>query len=125
MIGSPARMKTGASEAEKLLREIGGRKGRRGPLPRELRERAKSYVRARAAAGVDAALIAEEIGISARTAERWLEGERKSTSIVPVRMVDVARAATSRTGVVVTTSSGLRIEGLDLDALCTLVARCG
>lgn len=45
--------------------------------------------------------------------------------MVPVRIVR-SRTSTPRTeGVVVMTASGLRIVGLDIETLCTLVARCG
>jgi len=118
-------MKTGAGEAEKLRREIGGRRSRRGPLPSELRERGKAYARARASAGASAAAIAVELGIAERTAERWLRPQA-SASLVPIRVIEAPRTGpTWGAVVVVTTPSGLRIEGLDVDAVCTLVARFG
>ncbi len=125
-------MKTGAGEAEKLQREIGGRRSRHGALPRELRERATAYARARAATGATTASVAAEIGMSAKTVERWLRAAAPA-AFVPVRIVDVGRASkdvgrASKPALpapVVTTPSGLRVEGLDLDALCTLVMRCG
>jgi hypothetical protein len=118
-------MKTGAGEAEKLQREIGGRRSRHGALPRELRERATAYARARAATGATTASVAAEVGMSAKTVERWLRAAAPA-ALVPVRIVDVGRASKpALPAPVVTTPSGLRVEGLDLDALCTLVMRCG
>lgn len=107
-----------------MRREIGGRRSRRGPLLRELRERGKAYARARAAAGASAADIAAEVGLAEKTIARWLAGV-SSASLVPVRVVGVERVAATRSGAVVTTPSGLRIEGLDVDAICALVMRCG
>lgn len=118
-------MKTSAGEAEKLRRELGARRSRRGPLPRELRARGKAFARARAAAGATPATIAVELGISKNTVERWLR-TAASAGLLPVRVVDVDHgSAESRLSAVVMTPSGLRIEGLELDAICTLVTRCG
>jgi hypothetical protein len=69
-------------------------------------------------------MIAGELGISEMTAERWLRSET-SGALVPVRVVDVGRPSARAAHAVVTTPSGLRVEGLDLDAICVLVARCG
>lgn len=113
-------------EAERLRREIGQRKSRRGPLSHHLRDRGSQYARARAADGAAPAVIAGELGLAERTIERWLGG-RPTASMIPVHVVDVAdvyvRPPAGR--LVVTTSRGLKIEGLDFDALCELVTRCG
>ena len=115
------------SEVERLRREIGERADKRGPLPREVRERGKMIARTRARAGASPEIISAEIGMSVKTIERWLEPDGKAT-MLPVRVVSSrARApeAKAKAAIVVTTVSGLRIEGLDLDSLCTLVSRCG
>lgn len=78
-------------------------------------------------AGASTETIGVELGLSAKTIERWLEPEalKAQAAMVPVRIVR-SRASTSLAkDVVVTTASGLRIVGLDIEALCTLVARCG
>jgi len=116
-------MKTCASEAEKLRREIGGRRTRRGPLPTAVRERGKAYARGRAAAGATAAEIASELGVAEKTAVRWIRPD-VSAALLRVRVVDGARPRATETGPIVITPSGLRVEGLDLDAVCTLVMRC-
>jgi hypothetical protein len=117
-------MQKAASEAERLRREIGERGGKRGPLPREVRERGKEIARTRARSGATAKAISAELGMSVKTVERWIEPEGKP-AMVPVRVVPQRTRAAESKSVVVTTASGLRIEGLDLDSLCALVARCG
>jgi hypothetical protein len=45
--------------------------------------------------------------------------------MVPVSVVEVSRRAEVAVAPVVTTPRGLRVEGLDLDGVCTLIARLG
>lgn len=45
--------------------------------------------------------------------------------MVPVRVVKEKTRLESFSQLVVTTPRGLRVEGLDLDALCTVIARLG
>ena len=121
-------MKKQATEAEQLRSEIGERRSNRGPLAREVRERGIAFARTRVHAGASAETIGAELGLSAKTIERWLAPQAPKTqaAMVPVRIVRSRGASTPRIeSVVVTTASGLRIVGLDIDALCTLVARCG
>lgn len=93
-------------------------------MDRTLRERCIAYVRSRCAAGETRARIARELGLSEMTVHRW--ARRRPTvsttaSLVPVRILE----ARPTTAFVVTTPRGLRIDALDLDAVCTLVARLG
>lgn len=44
--------------------------------------------------------------------------------MVPVRVVAMKASGTASRAVI-TTPRGLRIEGLDLDGVCTLIARLG
>lgn len=117
-------MKRTTSEAEQLRNEIGERASNRGRLPRVVRERAKAFVKTRAGAGFSSAMIAAELGLSVKTIERWRVAE-SAGALVPVRVVAARPAPTRIDRVVVVTTGGLRIEGLDIDALCTLVSRCG
>jgi hypothetical protein len=118
-------MKRTERDAERLRREIGQRKSRRGPLSHDLRERGTQYARGRAADGAAPAMIASELGLAEKTIERWLGG-RPTASMLPVRVVDVVDVdMRPPAGLVVTTSRGIKIEGLDFDALCELVTRCG
>ncbi|MBX3190709.1 MAG: helix-turn-helix domain-containing protein [Labilithrix sp.] len=91
-----------------------------------LRARALAYAQRRAAEGVRVLDIAGELGLHERTVERWLAtAVTTARALVPVRIVDDARSPSNFDGAVVLTPSGLRIEGLDVETLCTLVARCG
>jgi DNA-binding transcriptional regulator YiaG len=114
-------------EGEKLRREIGRRENTRGRLRRDLRERCERYAAARAAVGVTQKIIASELGVSAMSVQRWLREKPTTTtaSMVPVRVVPPRPLQESAPRLVVTTPGGLRVDGLDLDALCTIIARLG
>lgn len=121
-------MKTANDEATKLRREIGTRASLRGKLPRELRERCERHAARRVAAGAGKQEVADELGVSAMSVQRWLRATPVA-AMVPVRIVAPAPAPAptppSCDRLVVTTANGLRVEGLDLDAVCTLIARFG
>lgn len=114
-------------EGEKLRREIGGRVSTRGPLRRDVRERCKRYAAARSAAGASNEIIAAELGVSAMSVRRWLRtrSSGEATAIMPVRIVATRSPEESSSRLVMTTPRGLRVDGLDLDALCTVIARLG
>jgi hypothetical protein len=114
------------SEGAKLRREIGRRESSHRPLHRELRTRCQAYASRRASEGASQTLIAEELGLSAMSIQRWLRAKAlpSVTAMFPVHVrAPAPLQSTSRA--VVTTPRGLRIEGLDLDAICTLIARLG
>jgi hypothetical protein len=113
-------------EGEKLRREICRRASTRGRLRRELRERCEQYAATRSAAGAPQKIIAAELGVSAMSVQRWLRARSpaRATAMVPVRVV-APRAPQEATRIVVTTPRGLRVDGLDLDAVCTVIARLG
>lgn len=117
-------MKTPNDEGTNLRREIERRESRRGRLPRELRQRCERYAAARAAAGVAKQAIASELGVSAMSVQRWLRAT-PARAMVPVRIVAPAAAPAADRRVVVVTPGGLRIEGLDIDGVCTVIARVG
>jgi DNA-binding transcriptional regulator YiaG len=114
-------------EGEKLRREIGRRESTRGRLRRELRERCERYAATRSAAGASQKIIAAELGVSAMSVQRWLRARpaARATAMVPVRVVAPRAPLESTPRIVVMTPRGLRVEGLDLDALCTVIARLG
>jgi hypothetical protein len=114
-------------EGEKLRREIGRRESARGRLRRDLRERCERYAAAREAAGAAQKLIASELGVSAMSVQRWLRAKQKATTtaMVPVRVVAPRPHQELAESLVMTTPRGLRVEGLDLDALCTVIGRLG
>ena len=114
-------------EGEKLRREIGQRQSARGRLRRELRERCERYAAARSAAGISQKMIASELGVSAMSVQRWQRAKPAkpaSTAMVRVRVV-APRPTEVASRPVITTPRGLRVEGLDLDAVCTLITRLG
>ena len=110
-----------------MRREIGRRESTRGRLRRGLRERCERYAAARAAAGATQKVIAAELGVSAMSVQRWLRARptAAATAMVPVRVVAPRSTLESASRLVLTTPRGLRVDGLDLDALCTVIARLG
>ena len=116
-----------SADGERLRREIGQRASTRGRLRSELRERCAQYAAARSAAGASHKVIASELGVSAMSVQRWLRVKKKTTptAMVPVRVVTRALHAEVASRPVITTPRGLRVEGLDLDAICTVIARLG
>jgi hypothetical protein len=114
-------------EGEKLRREIGRHGSARGrKLSDDLRARCVDYAASRAAAGASETAIASTLGISVTSVHRWLRAKPTiSTAMVPVRVVAPSRPPASASSVVLTTPRGLRVEGLDLEALCVVLARLG
>lgn len=116
-------MKTPHDDGAKLRHEIAKRATGRSRLTPELRERCARYAATRRASNATTRAIAAELGVSEVTVGRWLRVGPKAT-MLPVRVVEgVSRSTLS--GVVVVSPSGLRVEGLDVDALCTVIARVG
>ena len=116
-----------ATEQEaRRLKQSMGQRGRGRHVPADIRDAALGYVRRRRDEGASQQRIADELGISQHTVSRWLrggrDGEAKSV-LVPVE-IDYGSSA-ERSGIVVTTPRGLRIEGLDISMLCAVVARVG
>jgi hypothetical protein len=114
-----------SGEGEKLRREIGRRLTTRGRLRRDVRERCERYAVARAAEGASQKIIASELGVSATSVKRWLNGDSKRTAMMPVRVVAPPPPVVLAARAVVATPRGFRIEGLDLDGVCAVIARFG
>ena len=115
-------------DASVLRGLIGPRRGARGPLPKGVRQQGSAYVKTRKAEGASDATIAAELGVSHPTIKRWRRRIRGCAALVPVSIVSAeldAPFAAGTSTVVVTTPRGLRIEGLDMEALCALIARVG
>ncbi len=108
-----------------MRREIAQRQSVRVKLHRDLRERCERYAAVRSAAGASQKIIASELGVSAMSVQRWLRGKAKTKAMVRVRVVAPPRRAEVMSRPVITTPRGLRVDGLDLDALCTLIERLG
>lgn len=119
-------MKT-TSEGERLRRLISEREFSNSPLSAELRVQAAAYARRRIGEGFRQPDVARELGVALASVGRWLlprDGEVAArTALVPVHVVPDSRTGGAAFEVV--TPRGLRVVGLDMDALCTLLARHG
>ena len=118
------------TEADRLRRELAARSHRRGPLPTDLRDRARAYVVARRAADLTLVKIAAEIGLAMETVGRWTRPRLPTTStsaLVPVHVVDAPTSYTQQpvTTPLVVTPNGLRIQGLTFEQIVVLVERHG
>ncbi len=119
-------MRARVSEGEVLRRTIAQRAFATSRLSAELRAQATSYAQRRAAEGAAQVVIAAELGVSTMSVSRWLRDavdEVPSATMVPVQVI--ADAPRVSAGLALVTPSGLRVVGLDLDALCALLARLG
>lgn len=117
------------NDGKRLRRELerASRRARRRRYPAALRQRAVHYARLRQGQGAVRREIAAELGLNPRTLSNWLDGRGRFCA---VEVIDDRTAATTvsssrATRLVVLTPRGLRIEGLDLDAVAALVARVG
>jgi len=110
------------SEGERLRRSILQREFPTSRLTAELRSSATSYARRRASEGAPQSAIAEELGVSVVSVGRWLRDEA-GADFLSVRVVPDAFEARRQFEVV--TPRGLRVVGLDIDALCALLERLG
>ena len=101
-------------------------RGRGKAYPEHVRRRAIEYFWSRRDEGATIAEIGPEIGLHWRTLYGWAKGaaplERPDDRFSPVEIIDVP--VTHAGGpFVVQHRSGLRVEGLDLDALAELLRR--
>ena len=117
------------TEADRLRRELAARIHRRGPLPTDLRERARAYVVTRRAAGLTLVKIAAEIGLAMETVGRWTRprpATASTSALIPVHVVN-APTYTHQTVTtpLVVTPNGLRIEGPTFEQIVVLVERHG
>ncbi len=116
---------TTTSESERLRRAISLREFPTSRLSAELRAQATSYVHRRAAAGAAQSLIAAELGVSVVSVSRWLRATSDRAALVPVSVIADVVESTSTSTYEVVTPRGLRVVGLDIGALCTLLERHG
>jgi hypothetical protein len=98
------------------------RTGRGRAYPPSLRAEVLRHARARITAGEAASVIATDLGLHAATLASWIG--RASPAPAAFASVDVlAEPPASPGALVVHTPQGLRIDGLDLDSLVTLLRR--
>jgi hypothetical protein len=114
-------------EGERLRRLISEREFPNSPLSTELRAEAATYARRRVNEGFRATDIARELGVALASVGRWLQPRQDANGVraalVPVQVVPDTNVRAGSFEVV--TPRGLRVSGLDMDALCTLLARHG
>ncbi len=117
--------KRGAELAERIA--AAQRVRRRGNVyPAELRRDIESYLRDRLEDGGSPHAVARELRISQTTLKRWTLQARRDPGVPHLRPVSVLPAPPSFAGPIsVGGPCGLRIEGLDLDAVAELIRRLG
>jgi len=122
-------MKSQDHEGARLAQKSAARRTPSSGLTSELRAEAIAYARRRVAQGASQATVARELAVTTMTVSRWLSlpmtparPVKRRPKMRRVQVVDMKRASGA---IVVTTPRGFRIEGLDFDALCTLMTRCG
>jgi len=106
-----------------VLRYHRGKSGRGIRYAEELHREAVSYAKARRQRGDSLLAISRDLGVKAVTLSRWLHQEDNPR----FRRVEILPSGHptqgSVTGATVTTPSGMRIEGLDLESLIALLHR--
>lgn len=123
-----------AGEIRRVLSVDGGRRR----VPDTLRRRVVAAIAKHRASGGAAREVIAALGLHEVTVYRWMRELRGKGAaqdgfamvrVVPSRASTMAPGASveraGRGEIVVTTPRGLRVEGLDVDALCTLLARFG
>jgi len=103
-----------------------GEMGRGKRYPRALLEKMLSYTVARRRQGATLLAVGSELGMNWKTLARWL-GERKAARFERVEVVATAPATAvpAAMSIVVHGPRGVRIEGLDIDGVASLVRRLG
>lgn len=122
------------AESAAAIRETVGRLepvGRRRRYGAQLREEILRYLEAGSARGRSPEELTAAIGVPVKTAARWRLQRRRgggqvmagSAAIVPVSLR--ADGAKPRTGLVVVTPAGVRLEGLDVPAAISVLRALG
>ena len=111
--------------AMELNEQRGGRGWRYGA---ELQAMAVSYTRERQRMGATLHDIASELGISQQSLRRW--HTKRATkpdgqSLRPVRVVEDGTRSTIEPSIVVTSRTGVRVEGLDVDGVIAVLSALG
>lgn len=104
------------------LRHLRGKTGRGVRYPEELHREAVSYAKARRQRGDSILAICRDLGVNPVTLTRWLR-RAHDPEFRRVEILPSGDPAMGPAGVTVTTPSGIRIEGLDLESLVFLLRR--
>ena len=103
-------------------RHLGGRTGRSIRYSTDLRQRAMLFARRRERAGIPVAAIARELGLRARALRLWLQEPGSKPGLRRIAVATGPENATPVNGLsVLVTSQGVRVEGLDLGGVATLL----
>ncbi|MFO0729370.1 MAG: hypothetical protein U1E65_36660 [Myxococcota bacterium] len=112
-------------EADRLRDALAraAREGRGRGYPASLRAEVARYAGAQAAAGEGGTITARALGINTATLASWVARHRGAPpSFARVEIVD-APASPAGTKLIVFGPHGLRIEGLDLEGIASLLRR--
>lgn len=140
-------MKSEVEEGRRLAQAIARRRTPSSALPEDVRRDAIAYLRRRLGQGASQAVVARELAVTTMTVSRWLTMSRVSTQTpVPAvasttrapkatatarrsprlrRVRVVASSGATSAGLVVITSTGLRVEGLTLGDVIALIRAVG
>ena len=115
-----------ATEACAALAAL-GRRGRTTRIPDDVRAMVVRYARQQRRRGVPWRTIASELGLSASAMQRWAKRRerrhlRRAAAIVPVQ---VREERLEERGLAVVTPSGVRVEGLSLEAAVHVLQQLG
>ena len=114
-----------------LAQEISKRPSSSSKLPDAVRVAAISYTRRRVSHGVSQAAVARELGVTTMTTARWMAmstapkspARRRAKKMRAVRVVETPAVVGGT--IVAITRDGLRIEGMTIGDLLTLVRGLG
>jgi transposase-like protein len=112
---------------EAALEHNVGRSGRGIRYTKELRKEAIAYARSRQEKGYRLSKIADDLGLKSVTLARWLKQSQGST-LRPVEILTTPHTdetAVATKGVTLTLPNGMRIEGLAVDSLVSLLRQIG
>ena len=115
-------------EAEGLRRDLRRHAGARGKrFEPELRARIVAFAERRRREGASWMAIATELGACFETVRRWCSGvEPTSAQLRRVEVVaDAVTVPSARSPLALVTPNGLRVEGVSLDEIITLVRALG
>ena len=104
-----------------------GRRGRTTRIPDDVRAMVVRYARQQRRRSVSWRTIASELGVSASAMQRWAKRcerprPRRAAAMVPVQ---VREEPLKERGLAVVTPSGLRVEGLSLEAAVHVLQQFG
>jgi hypothetical protein len=94
-------------------------RGRKVPVP--IREQVVAVMRRLCASGSTRTAVAERLEVSLESLRRWEQAMSRSLVAVEV----VSEASRRSAGIVVTSPSGFRVEGLDVETAAALLRRLG